>query len=185
MVRDLVVAHYPAIPPFLPGCSGGGFSRPGFGKISLRGRWRCETIDSRRIRPAWRSARAAESTSLLMRGLGKLGPRVQIPPSPPVGSSEPVEFLSRTPPDSDKLSVSSFMSAFVAQRIEHLITDQKVGGSSPSERTKFLAPSSTDGATCFCALLCEHRLQARCSDNMFGGRAIGFVDLLGSPGGIP
>ncbi len=32
MVRDLVVAHYPANPPFLPGCSGGRFSRPGFGK---------------------------------------------------------------------------------------------------------------------------------------------------------
>ena len=26
--------------------------------------------------------------------------------------------------------------AFVAQRIEHLTTDQKVGGSSPSKRTK-------------------------------------------------
>jgi hypothetical protein len=33
-----------------------------------------------------RSARAAESTSLLMRGLGKPGPRVQIPPSPPHNS---------------------------------------------------------------------------------------------------
>ena len=28
--------------------------------------------------------------------------------------------------------------AFVAQRIEHLTTDQKVGGSSPSKRTLFL-----------------------------------------------
>jgi hypothetical protein len=27
--------------------------------------------------------------------------------------------------------------AFVAQRIEHLTTDQKVGGSSPSKRTSF------------------------------------------------
>ena len=65
-------------------------SRATFWKSVLRGSWRCETIDSRRIRPAWRSARAAESTSLLMRGLWKRGPRVQIPPSPPVGSSEPV-----------------------------------------------------------------------------------------------
>jgi hypothetical protein len=29
--------------------------------------------------------------------------------------------------------------AFVAQRIEHLTTDQKVGGSSPSKRTGLIA----------------------------------------------
>ncbi|MEY3908810.1 MAG: hypothetical protein RLZZ90_717, partial [Actinomycetota bacterium] len=30
--------------------------------------------------------------------------------------------------------------AFVAQRIEHLTTDQKVGGSSPSKRTEMKKP---------------------------------------------
>ena len=34
-----------------------------------------------------------------------------------------------------KLPEDSGFSAFVAQRIEHLTTDQKVGGSSPSKRT--------------------------------------------------
>ncbi len=34
-----------------------------------------------------------------------------------------------------KLPVDSGCPAFVAQRIEHLTTDQKVGGSSPSKRT--------------------------------------------------
>ncbi len=38
------------------------------------------------------------------------------------------------------------MSAFVAQRIEHLITDQKVGGSSPSERTSIPPGHSTWGS---------------------------------------
>ena len=35
--------------------------------------------------------------------------------------------------------------AFVAQRIEHLTTDQKVGGSSPSKRTKPEKPSQLLG----------------------------------------
>ena len=35
-----------------------------------------------------------------------------------------------------KLPEDSGFPAFVAQRIEHLTTDQKVGGSSPSKRTK-------------------------------------------------
>ena len=35
-----------------------------------------------------------------------------------------------------KLPENSGFPAFVAQRIEHLTTDQKVGGSSPSKRTK-------------------------------------------------
>ncbi len=35
-----------------------------------------------------------------------------------------------------KLPEGSGFPAFVAQRIEHLTTDQKVGGSSPSKRTK-------------------------------------------------
>ena len=34
-----------------------------------------------------------------------------------------------------KLPEDSGFPAFVAQRIEHLTTDQKVGGSSPSKRT--------------------------------------------------
>jgi hypothetical protein len=34
-----------------------------------------------------------------------------------------------------KLPENSGFPAFVAQRIEHLTTDQKVGGSSPSKRT--------------------------------------------------
>ena len=34
-----------------------------------------------------------------------------------------------------KLPEISGFPAFVAQRIEHLTTDQKVGGSSPSKRT--------------------------------------------------
>jgi hypothetical protein len=34
-----------------------------------------------------------------------------------------------------KLPANSGFPAFVAQRIEHLTTDQKVGGSSPSKRT--------------------------------------------------
>ena len=34
-----------------------------------------------------------------------------------------------------KLPDESGFPAFVAQRIEHLTTDQKVGGSSPSKRT--------------------------------------------------
>ncbi len=34
-----------------------------------------------------------------------------------------------------KLPDDSGLPAFVAQRIEHLTTDQKVGGSSPSKRT--------------------------------------------------
>jgi len=33
------------------------------------------------------------------------------------------------------------LPAFVAQRIEHLTTDQKVGGSSPSKRTILPLPS--------------------------------------------
>jgi hypothetical protein len=37
-----------------------------------------------------------------------------------------------------KLPEYSGFPAFVAQRIEHLTTDQKVGGSSPSKRTKIL-----------------------------------------------
>jgi hypothetical protein len=36
-----------------------------------------------------------------------------------------------------KLPENSGFPAFVAQRIEHLTTDQKVGGSSPSKRTLF------------------------------------------------
>ncbi len=36
-----------------------------------------------------------------------------------------------------KLPENSGFPAFVAQRIEHLTTDQKVGGSSPSKRTFF------------------------------------------------
>ncbi|MEY4410401.1 MAG: hypothetical protein RLZ99_874, partial [Actinomycetota bacterium] len=41
---------------------------------------------------------------------------------------------------------SSFVTqAFVAQRIEHLTTDQKVGGSSPSKRTKPEKPSQLLG----------------------------------------
>ncbi len=35
-----------------------------------------------------------------------------------------------------KLPEDSGFPAFVAQRIEHLTTDQKVGGSSPSKRTE-------------------------------------------------
>ena len=35
----------------------------------------------------------------------------------------------------EKLPEDSGFPAFVAQRIEHLTTDQKVGGSSPSKRT--------------------------------------------------
>jgi len=35
--------------------------------------------------------------------------------------------------------------AFVAQRIEHLTTDQKVGGSSPSKRTFVLYPEILRG----------------------------------------
>ena len=35
-----------------------------------------------------------------------------------------------------KASFHLFLLAFVAQWIEHLTTDQKVGGSSPSKRTK-------------------------------------------------
>ena len=42
----------------------------------------CETV-GRRLRSARRSARVAESDSLLMSCLGKPGPRVQIPASPP------------------------------------------------------------------------------------------------------
>jgi hypothetical protein len=34
-----------------------------------------------------------------------------------------------------RLPENSGIPAFVAQRIEHLTTDQKVGGSSPSKRT--------------------------------------------------
>jgi hypothetical protein len=34
-----------------------------------------------------------------------------------------------------KMPENSGVPAFVAQRIEHLTTDQKVGGSSPSKRT--------------------------------------------------
>ena len=37
-----------------------------------------------------------------------------------------------------KLPEVSGFPAFVAQRIEHLTTDQKVGGSSPSKRTRGL-----------------------------------------------
>ena len=39
--------------------------------------------------------------------------------------------------------------AFVAQRIEHLTTDQKVGGSSPSKRTKPEKPSQLLGFSVF------------------------------------
>jgi len=35
--------------------------------------------------------------------------------------------------------------AFVAQRIEHLTTDQKVGGSSPSKRTLISIPPNHKG----------------------------------------
>jgi hypothetical protein len=38
------------------------------------------------------------------------------------------------------LPEDSGFPAFVAQRIEHLTTDQKVGGSSPSKRTVRLMP---------------------------------------------
>jgi hypothetical protein len=42
-----------------------------------------------------------------------------------------------------KLPEDSGFPAFVAQRIEHLTTDQKVGGSSPSKRTSlFTVPSN-------------------------------------------
>ena len=42
-----------------------------------------------------------------------------------------------------EMPVNSGFPAFVAQRIEHLTTDQKVGGSSPSKRTPFLFDSLT------------------------------------------
>ena len=52
-------------------------------RIAHRRRGRvCETV-GRRLRSARRSARVAESDSLLMSCLGKPGPRVQIPASPP------------------------------------------------------------------------------------------------------
>ena len=41
-----------------------------------------------------------------------------------------------------KLPEDSGFPAFVAQRIEHLTTDQKVGGSSPSKRTLRLKPKN-------------------------------------------
>ena len=70
----------------------------------------------------------AESDSLLMSCLGKPGPRVQIPASPP----------AKTMPERHERSgkVGVAQQAFVAQRIEHLTTDQKVGGSNPSERAR-------------------------------------------------
>ena len=37
------------------------------------------------------------------------------------------------------------VTALVAQRIEHLTTDQKVGGSSPSERAHVRGPSPSPG----------------------------------------
>ena len=48
-----------------------------------------------------------------------------------------------------KLPEDSGFPAFVAQRIEHLTTDQKVGGSSPSKRTEIkfrLSPRSLDSS---------------------------------------
>jgi hypothetical protein len=42
-----------------------------------------------------------------------------------------------------KLPEYSGFPAFVAQRIEHLTTDQKVGGSSPSKRTSSQIPKNT------------------------------------------
>ena len=42
-----------------------------------------------------------------------------------------------------KLPENSGIPAFVAQRIEHLTTDQKVGGSSPSKRTEY--PDQNNG----------------------------------------
>ncbi len=45
---------------------------------------------------------------------------------------------------SDFESESDAQSALVAQRIEHLTTDQKVGGSSPSERATAAAGQGHD-----------------------------------------
>ena len=49
----------------------------------------------------------------------------------------------------DKLPEDSGFPAFVAQRIEHLTTDQKVGGSSPSKRTETQEAFTTSWASSF------------------------------------
>ena len=53
-----------------------------------------------------------------------------------------------------KLPEDSGFPAFVAQRIEHLTTDQKVGGSSPSKRTK--RPDYFRSFLLIRAVLCFH-----------------------------
>ena len=71
-----------------------------------------------------RRARAAEWGSLLMSCPPQRGPEVQIL-SPPLS---PFEDTTEVP-------------APVAQRIEHLTTDQKVGGSNPFGRTQIKGAS--------------------------------------------
>ena len=78
-----------------------------------------------------------------------------------------------------ELPEDSGFPAFVAQRIEHLTTDQKVGGSSPSKRTKSLNPTSASLKTRVLHKIQNNQIAVRTS--LVGSRDLEFVQGFNLP----